>query len=198
MGDIKTLNLGFSSHDSLFRVPGTELYIFNCPDRETIELWHLGWRRMVGEPIKSSARFFDVSSGVDLPGKFMMGFLSKLTGLLWVPFLLASCPNFDRWSRYKVFVICVEYGPNNASLNLVLQDDFFGNFHWGLYLDKDFVGTLCNQPSTNELSIVSVNLSTREKMFVRTVIPSFVSTYTYYSDFYESKWIYRIFLYSVD
>ena len=81
MGDIKTLDLGLSEHDSLFRVPGTELYIFNCPERRMIELWHLGRRGIVGEPINISARLFDVSSGVDLPGKFMMGFLARLRRL---------------------------------------------------------------------------------------------------------------------
>jgi hypothetical protein len=79
MGDVKRVNLGLSSHDSIFRVPGTELYIFNCPDRSTIELWDVGGQKMIGEPIRTPPRIFDVSSGVDLPGKFMMGFLSQTT-----------------------------------------------------------------------------------------------------------------------
>ena len=97
-----------------------------------------------------------------------------------------------------MFVICVEYGPDNAALKLILQYTFFGRFHWGLYLDKEFVGTLCNRPLTNELSVVSVNLSTKEEMFVRTVLPSFVSSYAYFGDYYESKWNYRIFIYSAN
>jgi hypothetical protein len=36
---------------------------------------------MIGEPIKVSPRIFDVSSGVDLPGKFMLAFLSMMSGL---------------------------------------------------------------------------------------------------------------------
>lgn len=85
MGDIQTLYLGLSwnggrsllhRREGIFRVPGTELYIFNCPDRTTIELWHIGWKQMVGEPIKVSPGICDVSSAVDLPGKFMIAFLA--------------------------------------------------------------------------------------------------------------------------
>jgi hypothetical protein len=81
MGDVKRVNLSSSLNGNIFRIPGTELCIFNCPGRRAIELWHVGRHCMFGDPFRASATVFDVAAGVDVPGKFTMAFLSKMPGM---------------------------------------------------------------------------------------------------------------------
>lgn len=75
IGQIKTLSLGFPMLEFLFQVPGTELYVFHCSIRETVELWHIGLGRIVGGPLTLSAEVCDISQPEDLPGKLTFALL---------------------------------------------------------------------------------------------------------------------------
>jgi hypothetical protein len=71
-------------------------------------------------------------------------------------------------------VVSVEHGPTNATLKLILQHEFVGKHHWGIFLDKDFVGTLCHDPLANKLHVVALGLSSMKEIFIETDLPSLV------------------------
>ena len=70
----------------------------------------------------------------------------------------------------------MEYGPTNAALKLILQHDLFRK-HWGIYLDEEFVGTLCHNVYDNSLNVAVLNLSARKEVVIKTDLPSWVSSY---------------------
>jgi hypothetical protein len=77
LGEIKTVSLGLPTLDTLFQVPGTELFVFHCHIRGTIELWHIGLEKLVGGPFRVSTEVCDISQGEDLPGRFTMALLVR-------------------------------------------------------------------------------------------------------------------------
>jgi hypothetical protein len=77
LGQIKTVPLGIPTLDILFQVPATELYVFYCHIRGTVEMWHVGLGRIVSGPFRISNEVCDISQAEDLPGRLTMALLVR-------------------------------------------------------------------------------------------------------------------------